>query len=57
MSIYFKFEFKINSNLIFFFQIEFFVNSLASNVIGTLTKSSLWMRSLTSTPTLETEVR
>lgn len=37
-------------------EIEYFMSSLASDVMGILTENFLWMRTLGSTPILETEV-
>jgi COP9 signalosome complex subunit 5 len=37
-------------------EIEYFMSSLASNVMGTLTENFLWMRTLASTPMLDREV-
>ncbi|CAN0519834.1 unnamed protein product, partial [Scytosiphon promiscuus] len=36
-------------------EIEYFMSSLASDVMGILTENFLWMRTLGSTPILETE--
>lgn len=38
-------------------EIEYFMSSLASDVMGILTENFLWMRTLGSTPILESEVR
>lgn len=37
-------------------EIEYFMSSLASDVMGILTENFLWMRTLGSTPILESEV-
>ena len=37
-------------------EIEYFMSSLASDVMGILTENFLWMRTLGSTPILENEV-
>lgn len=37
-------------------EIEYFMSSLASDVMGILTENFLWMRTLGSTPMLENEV-
>lgn len=38
-------------------EIEYFMSSLASDVMGILTENFLWMRTLGSTPILENEVK
>lgn len=38
-------------------EIEYFMSSLASDVMGILTENFLWMRTLGSTPILESEVQ
>ena len=38
-------------------EVEYYMSSLASNVMSTLTENFLWMRTLTTTPQLEFEVR
>lgn len=37
-------------------EIEYFMSSLASDVMGILSENFLWMRTLGSTPILESEV-